>query len=140
MTPLRLERQSTPAPVQPIGTGALAFLNHLRFVAMACRSKPRTDLFEACALLHVSPATAQESHADALMRCLNEALGKPTRLHAPGTTELSFDESWLVQLGQAAAIGDEPSLAFLLRSRVAREHRRLVRFLVGRIAESFSLA
>ena len=34
---------------------AWAFLNHLRFVAMECRVKPRTDLFEACAFTTTAP-------------------------------------------------------------------------------------
>lgn len=117
----------------------LGFVNHLRFVSMSCRAKPRTDLFHACALLHGAQADAQKAHAEALMRCLNQALGKPARLHAPGVGEMTFDESWLVQLGLASARGDQASLSFLLASRVAHQHRRLVRFLVGQISERFSL-
>lgn len=118
---------------------AWAFLNHLRFVAMACRVKPRTDLFEACALLKVERSASRDAHAEALMRCLSEAFGKPARLYAPGTTEQTFDEQWLMRLGMACGQGDEDSAHFLLNSRVAFENRRLVRFLIGRIAECFSL-
>ena len=118
---------------------AWAFLNHLRFVAMACRVKPRTDLFEACALLKVERSATRDAHAEALMRCLSEAFGKPARLYAPGTTEQTFDEQWLMRLGMACGQGDEDSARFLLSSRVAFENRRLVRFLIGRIAECFSL-
>lgn len=121
----------------PVAAEAFAFLNHLRFVTMDCRVKPRTDLFEACALLKVSKAASRNAHAEALMRCLAEALGRPARLYAPGVQELTFDEQWLVQLGRACTSGDEDSLRFLLSSRVAFENRRLVRFLVGRIAECF---
>ncbi|MEL6808343.1 MAG: hypothetical protein AAFO97_11225 [Pseudomonadota bacterium] len=73
------------------------------------------------------------------MRCLAEALAKQPRLLAPGTIEMSFDENWLVQLAEAIAQEDDGSIAFLLNSRVLPEHRRLVRFLVGRISECFSL-
>lgn len=73
------------------------------------------------------------------MRCLKEALGKPARLHAPGSEELTFDEKWLLQLGRAASQHDDSSMSFLLASRVSAEHRRLVRFLVTRIADCFSL-
>ena len=118
---------------------AWAFLNHLRFVAMACRVKPRTDLFEACALLKVERSASRDAHAEALMRCLSEAFGKPARLFAPGTTEQTFDEQWLMRLGMACGQSDEDSVRFLLSSRVAFENRRLVRFLIGRIAECFSL-
>jgi len=118
---------------------AWAFLNHLRFVAMECRVKPRTDLFEACALLKVERSASRDAHAEALMRCLSEAFGKPARLFAPGTTEQTFDEQWLMRLGMACGQSDEDSVRFLLSSRVAFENRRLVRFLIGRIAECFSL-
>ncbi|MEM6304268.1 MAG: hypothetical protein AAF744_06075 [Pseudomonadota bacterium] len=111
----------------------------MRFTTMGCRAMPRTELFEACALLQGSPAAAKEAHAQALMRCLTEALGAPARILAPGVTELTFDESWLLQLGRACARGDEASLTFLLNSRVEPAHRRLVRFLVHRISECFSL-
>lgn len=118
---------------------AVGFLNHLRFVAMDCRSKPRIDLFEACALLQVTESKTQQAHAEALMRCLNEALGKPARLYAPGVIEMTFDERWLLQLGVASSSGDQASVNFLLLSRVARQHRRLVSFLIHQISDRFSL-
>ncbi|WP_223274949.1 hypothetical protein [Tateyamaria sp. syn59] len=142
MVPLRLDLATEPhgaPPVRPVSDGAFAFLNQLRFMSMTCRSKRRTDLFEACALLHVTRSASQEAHAEALMRCLAQALDKQPRLHAPGTIEMTFDETWLLQLGQAIASADEGSVAFLLKSRVLPEHRRLIRFLVGRISEYFSL-
>ena len=135
----RLPEQETlrvaPAPSQD----QMAFINHVRFVKMACRIKPQTDLFHACALLHVEGNKTKEAHSDALVRCLPEALGTSVRLHAPRVTELSFDEQWLLRMASAIAQDDEPSVGFLLRSRVAPEHRRLIRFLVGRISECFSL-
>ncbi|WP_415400598.1 hypothetical protein [Tateyamaria sp. SN3-11] len=118
---------------------AFGYLNLLRSKAMDGRAKPRTDLFQACALLQVTRTASREAHAEALMRCLDEALGKRARLHAPGTAEMTFDETWLVELGQAAARNDSASQSFLLGSRVLPQHRRLVRFLVGRISECFSL-
>lgn len=114
-------------------------LNYLRSVAINCRAKPRADLFEACALLHVTRNASREAHAEALMRCLGEALGKRPRLHAPGTHERSFDEDWLLQLGRTLAQHDEASATFLLCARLSLPHRRLVRYLMGRIAEHFSL-
>ena len=90
-------------------------------------------------MLQVERSASRDAHAQALMRCLDEAFGKPARLYAPGTQELTFDEQWLMRLGQACAGADQDSVAFLLGSRIAHENRRLVRFLVGRIAEYFSL-
>lgn len=139
MVPLRKDAPTTPPPPLEVSAEALQFLNHLRFTALQCRAKRRADLFEACALLHASRSASQQAHAEALMRCLSQALGKPALLFAPGTSELSFDESWLLQLGLASAHGDHASLNFLLKSRVAHEHRRLVLFLITRISECFSL-
>ncbi len=140
MVPLYLELQPRcRAERPPPDAEALSFLNHLRLVAMQCRAKARADLFEACALLSMDRTGSQAAHAEALMRCLNQALGQTARLHAPGTDELSFDEAWLMQLGRAVARGDEASTTFLLCSRIAVEHRRSIRFLVSRAAACFSL-
>lgn len=106
---------------------------------MQCRVLPRTDLFEACALLHGSRSKSVEAHAETLMRCLPEALGHRAKLYAPGVTEVSFDEFWLVQLAAASSREDALSLRFLLHSRVAKEHRRLVAYLIGHIAGHFAL-
>lgn len=133
MLPLKLDLPARPQPAAPLSTGDAALLDSLRAVAMLCRVKPRADLFHACALLHGDRSASQAAHAEALMRCLAQALGQPARLHAPGAAELTFDETWLLALGRAAARGDEGSVAFLLGRRVAAEHRRLVRFLIRRI-------
>jgi len=139
MVPLRLETGTQFVPERRLSDEAFAFLNHLRFIAMGCRAKRRTDLFEACALLHVARMASREAHAEALMRCLNEALNTQALLHAPGTEEMSFDERWLVALGRAVGREDTPSIQFLMHSRVPKEHRRLVLFLIGQVTECFAL-
>ncbi|WP_299687781.1 hypothetical protein [uncultured Tateyamaria sp.] len=133
MLPLKRDHQTVPPHRSRLSAQDVRYLDDLRRVAMACRVKPRADLFEACALLQVTRGATRAAHAEALMRGLNEALGKPARLHAPGADELTFDEMWLLQLGRAVATGDAASLTFLLGRRVCPEHRRLVRFLVSRI-------
>ncbi|MBT0956502.1 hypothetical protein IV417_03820 [Alphaproteobacteria bacterium KMM 3653] len=139
MIPLRQISLPIPTPEPLHKSEAEAFLNHLRFMAMKCRAKPQTELFQACALLQVSRTENQVAHSEALVRCLSQALGKPFKFLAPGANEMTFDEQWVVQLGIACATGDGPSRDFLLRSRVALENQRLVAFLVGRIADYFSL-
>lgn len=145
MVPMQTEKKrpehwiEQPGP-SDVSRQSFAYLNYLRFVSMRCRAMPRTDLFEACALLHVSRTDTQQAYAEALMRCLHEALGKRPQLFAPGVTEVSFDERWLLQLGLASAREDDLSLRFLLTSRVAQEHRRLMSYLVRNMAEGFSLA
>lgn len=123
------------APPDPSDAG---FLNHLRFVSLGCRAKARTDLFEACALLSVTRTQSFKAHAEALVLCLNDALGKQAVFFRPGVTERSFDESWLVRLSVALSQGDESSAAFLLHSRIAPEHHRHIRFLIARMSENFS--
>lgn len=140
MMPLRTEEWAQAKPGAAVRPDAMGVLNHLRFIAMTCRAKPRADLFEACALLHVDRSASLQSHSEALMRCLGEALGKPARLLAPGEDELTFDEHWLVHLCLATTRGDAASIDFLLKSRVGVEHRRLVRFLVQRICGRPGLA
>lgn len=139
MVPPRLETTVDYVPANGLPKNAIAFLNHLRFVSMKCRVMRQTSLFEACALLHVDRTASREAYAEALMRCFSEALGQPAKLYAPNTSEMTFDENWLVQLGLASARNDEMSMEFLLQSRVAHQHRRLVRYLIAQIADFFSL-
>ncbi len=139
MQPLRFEKSPEFQQAPGLSADESRFVNFLRFVSMGCRAKPRAELFEACALLQGSPSATQEAYAEALMRCLNEALGKSACLRSPGTAELSFDEAWLLQLGRSCARGDGASQQFLLSARVARSNRRLICFLMHRVSECFSL-
>lgn len=137
MLPQRSKHGTAPEPAQTADFDTASFLNFLRFVALECRIKPRTDLFEACAMLQISRSLSLEAHAEALMRCLSEALGQHPIVRGPGTTETSFDEAWLVQLGAAFACDDQTSAMFLLRSRVVPEKRRLVGYLTRNVASFF---
>ena len=140
MTPNQLPVVQRSVPTAPQRTAQeRLFLNTVRFISLTCRAKAREDLFEACALLAVDRDASRDAHIEALVRCLHEALGKRAVLYGPGTLELSFDESWLVQLATSLAREDELSTNFLLHSRVKPHHRRHVSFLVGRIAECFNL-
>ena len=123
----------------PTDRTSAAFLNHLRFTALGCRAKARTDLFEACALLAIHRKRSPAAHADALMRCLDQALGKAAIMFRPGTTEISFDEAWLLQLATALSRQDQASSTFLLHSRTDRQYHRHIRFLVAHISDHFSL-
>lgn len=137
------QRQTDPAwewpEAAPLDASETGFLNHLRFTAMACRAKARTDLFEACALLSVDRTQSRKAHAEALVLSLNQALGKRPIFYRPGDTERSFDESWLLRLASTLARGDEASATFLLHSRIERVQHRHILFLMSRISEQFSL-
>jgi len=100
---------------------------------------PRKDLFEACALLSLDRNKSLNAHAEALMRCLSEALQHRAVLFRPGTSERSFDEDWLLQLARAVSTRDEASTTFLLHSRIDRMHHRHILFLVRNISQHFSL-
>ncbi len=141
MTALRQPDTIRFAPDEPArDDGTNAFLNHLRSVALGCRAKARSDMFQACALLAVDRTASIEALADALVLGLHEALPKRAIFFRPDTSERSFDEAWLVQLARAATYQDEASLAFLLHSRLPREHHRHIRFLVSRLSENFDLS
>lgn len=127
------------APDVGVPQAGQPFLNHLRSVALNCRVMPKTGLFEVCAQLEAVRGGARDAHAEALMRGLSEALGKPVNMFAPGTSEMTFDERWLSQLASACHTGDGDSQQFLLRSRIGFEHRRLIRFLVFQASRAFQL-
>ena len=144
MIPLRLPQTPEADLPRPDhadhGPEEMNFLNHLRMMALACRVKRRSDLFQACALIATDPQTSREAHAEALIRCLSEAMNRRPVMLRTGSTEVSFDEAWLIRLAKSLARGDTDSAAFLLGSRIEPAHRRNIRFLVSRISDCFSLA
>lgn len=113
-------------------------LNALRVVALDCRVAAHTDLFEACALISNTQDTAHDAFAQALFKCLREAVHHKPVFFQPGTVELSFDEAWLIRALMAAKQGDGDNLAFLIRSRVAKIHQRNIAFLINGIARQFA--
>lgn len=111
-----------------------ALLNHLRLIALKCRSAAREDLFEACRLLSSEETNSLDAHATALVKCLEEALGKRPKLLRPGLEKLTFDEAWLMRLLNSARIKDDPSFLFLLTSRVSAAQRHNLAFLLRAVA------
>jgi len=73
------------------------------------------------------------------MKCLSQALGKTPVMYRVDVEEVSFDETWLVRAGEAAASKDWNSFEFLIRSRVPIASRRNVGALLVSISEQFSL-
>lgn len=143
MAALTAFNANIPAPRKNAGAAELdatsrAILNQLRRAARDCRAAARADLFEACALLSADRGVAQRAHADALMKCLPQALGRRPKMLRPGVAEVSFDEAWIVRMATSAAQGDGDSFAFLLRSRVPPWARRNIAFLVASLSETAS--
>ncbi|WP_299082391.1 hypothetical protein [uncultured Ruegeria sp.] len=126
------------APSSPRMTGrSLRIINHLRLVALECRSASRVDLDHACALLLADPADAQMRHAETLMRGFRQAVCKRPVFYRPGTADLSFDEAWLGRLFEAIEQEDKDSFRFLIQSRVPRWTQRNLAFLIRSISEQF---
>lgn len=143
MMPLRLPQVPDAELPRPNhadhGPEEMNFLNHLRVMALSCRVKRKSDLFHACALISTDPQSSREAHAEALMRCLSQAMNRRPVMLRTGSTEVSFDEAWLIRLAKSLARKDTDSAAFLLGSRIDPAHRRNIRFLVGRISDCFAL-
>ncbi|MEM9708098.1 MAG: hypothetical protein AAF871_04845 [Pseudomonadota bacterium] len=128
------ERAKSPE----FGEAALPFLNRLRLKSLDCRAAARVDLFQACALLATDRETAWAAHAEALIKCLPEALGARPIFYRPGVRDISFDEAWLLRMATAASEDDDNSFEFLLRSRVAAPHRRNMGFLIKTVSEQIT--
>ena len=120
-----------PAPPEPVPS---AELEALRAAARCVRSAARLDLFRACAMLGDDRHAATRTAAEALVRTLDQGLGRRARLYRPGTPALSFDERWLSALIDAIRREDGDSMAFLLHSRILPHARRATGFLTGRVA------
>ncbi|MEM7088028.1 MAG: hypothetical protein AAF496_00500 [Pseudomonadota bacterium] len=117
---------------------SMRIINHLRMVALQCRSAAFVDLDQACALLLADPADARMRHAETLMRGFRQAVAKRPVFYRPGTSELSFDEAWLGRLFEAIENQDDDSFRFLIQSRVPRWTRRNLAYLVRSISEQFN--
>ncbi|KFI33851.1 hypothetical protein CG51_10665 [Haematobacter missouriensis] len=112
-----------------------ATLNRLRLLSLRCRAARRIDVFSACALLAMDRVEAAQAFAEALLRALPQATGKPSNFLFPGSRERSFDESWLLRLLEAVRHGDGDSTIFLIASQVRKPYRRQVAYLAKGLAE-----
>lgn len=127
---------STNAPIPDVSQETRALINRLRFHAARCRASSRLDIFEAC---HLMEATGDRDIATAtLIRVASQALDHAPRWLRPGEPELTFDELWFAQVIQSLAVGDLDSFAFLTRSRIARNKRRMFGALAARVAKQAS--
>lgn len=109
-------------------------LNRLRLLSMRCRAARRIDVFSACALLAIDRVEAAQAFAEALLRAMPQATGKPLNFLFPGARERSFDESWLLRLLDAVRRADEDSVSFLIASRVRQPYRRQIVYLAKSLA------
>ena len=116
---------------------AQPLLEHLRRIARTSRCKSYVDLFGACAALSGNRHVASQAAAEVLMRCLAQALGRRPVLYREGESETSFDENWLLALGRSLKDEDTTSATFLLHSRVPKQFRRNLVFLLRNVVDNF---
>jgi hypothetical protein len=110
----------------------------LRVLAPICRAKARLDLFEACAMLSDNRNQAAQAYADALLRTLEQGLGRIPIIHRAGSAEMSFDELWLAALFDADARNDTDSFMFLTRARLNRLAVRQIGFLITSLSQKLA--
>jgi len=133
--PAEAPRRDRPAAPPRFAPQERAVLELLRAAAARARCARQQDMFRACALLSMDRARSREAAADALARGLPQALGRAPVFYRPGTAETSFDEAWLMRLAASARTGDDASLAFGLKARVAPHLQRGTAFLLRAISE-----
>ncbi|MEM7642538.1 MAG: hypothetical protein AAF366_08410 [Pseudomonadota bacterium] len=112
-----------PAPARS-GPG----LALLREVARACRTAPRRDPQDACAL--VGPEAGAETYARALLQALPGLMGRRPVIWRPGSAGQSFDEAWLMAIQAAVLRRDADSLRFLTERRLRPGAAEPILFLI----------
>ena len=137
MSLVMIAARAAPAPRQTdlmFDQGAVAVLNKFRLLMARVKCAARLDVFNACAVLGADPTTSTTAYAEALLRVLQQGLGRAPILYHPGDLELSDDEAWLLRVLLSAQSGDEDSLRFLTTRRLSRETLRPTIFLVRNLA------
>ena len=109
-------------------------IDFLRVTHQLCRTKPKIDLINACDMLKAYEEAALSAYVETLVRGLPAALQRVVKFHNPGCDDLSFDEAWLIRTIQSHVLNDGNSLAFLLNSRVRKEVRPHLMYLIGKIS------
>ena len=116
----------------------LVALDNIRATYLDCRVKSRSDLFKSCEMLSFDKDAAHAAYTEALVRHLPQILGKKPVFYRPGETRISFDEAWILSLLCAYGNNDDPTIAFLISSRVAHHYRLKMSFLCSNLARFFS--
>ena len=109
-------------------------IDFLRVTHQLCRTKPKIDFIRACDVLKAREEAALSAYVETLIRGLPAALQRVIKFHNPGSSEMSFDEAWLMRTIQSHIVRDENSLAYLLTSRVRPEARPHLVFLIEKIS------
>ena len=124
--PFSLDHAARPAPVDRV------LLAKMRFVACSCRAGARVDASCDC----TAPDAGMKPCLGSLVATAPQATGRHLTFYRPDEADISFDESWLLALVEAAARGDGDSLRFLTIRHVAPPARARMAFLARRVAEA----
>jgi len=125
-TPSSPEPVARPAPVDR------ALLARMRLVACACRAGARVDASCNC----TGSGAGTRPCLGALVAFAPQATGRHLTFYRPGEPEISFDESWVLALIEAAGRGDDDSLHFLTIRHVVPSSRARIVFLAHGVAEA----
>lgn len=130
----RTNAREAPAAAMPAAERAR--LDALRGLAVSSRLRPAIhDLTRACALLLAEPELAAGQFGVAFFCGLRTAAVRAVRLRPAGSSSVSQDERWLLQLVARLKAGDETSARALIGFRVMRPCRRLMLFLARGLAK-----
>ena len=90
---------------------------------------PKIDVFKACELVQLDIELLTPELLSIFIRSLPQAFGRSTHFLPTGTSELSWDEKWLISLVSAISRADYDSVHFLISEALSLFTRNLASLL-----------
>ena len=107
-----------------ISSDEIELLEAVREQAKQARSLPKMDIFKACELVQLDIELLTPEILSIFVRSLPQAFGRSTHFFPAGTTELSWDEKWLISLVSAISRADYDSAHFLIKTCIKPSHQK----------------
>ena len=114
-----------------ISSDEIQLLEAVREHARQARSLPRIDMFKACELVQFDIELVTPEILNIFVRSLPQAFGRPTHFFPTGTSELTWDEKWLISLISAVSRADYDSVHFLIKTSVKSVHQQQCKSIVS---------
>ena len=114
-----------------LSSDEIQLLEAVREHARQARSLPRIDMFKACELVQFDIELVTPEIINIFVRSLPQAFGRPTHFFPTGTSELTWDEKWLISLILAVSRADYDSVNFLIKTSVKPIHQQQCRSIVS---------
>ena len=114
-----------------ISSDEIQLLEAVREHARQARSLPRIDMFKACELVQFDIELVTPEVLNIFVRSLPQAFGRPTHFFPTGTSELTWDEKWLISLISAVSRADYDSVHFLIKTSVKPVHQQQCKSIVS---------